>query len=176
MKILRVYILKELVSPFFLALLVFTFIMVIGNLIQLAELVISKGVDLVSVVKLFAFLIPYLLSFTVPMAILTATLLVFGRLSSDNEITAIRASGVNLYKIAAPVMVVGLVVSLILFVVNDRVLPYAHFASRKIIKDIGTKNPASYLEAGTFIKTFKKYIKFIHGIEGNKLNKVRIFM
>lgn len=175
MKILRIYILKELVSPFFLSLLVFTFIMVTGNLIQLAELVISKGVDVVTVMKLFLYLIPYLLSFTVPMSMLTAVLLVFGRLSSDNEITAIRASGVNMYIIATPVLVVGLVLSLILFVVNDRVLPYAHFASRKVLKDIGTKNPASYLEAGTFIKTFKKYIIFIYGIEGNRLNKVRIY-
>src|SRR3989338_1742132 len=112
MKILRSYIMNELLTAFALSLAVFTFVLVMGNIVKLAEMVITKGVDLVYVVKLFGYLTPYLLSFSVPMSILTATLLCFGRLSSDNEITAMRASGVSLYKMSFPVIMIGLALSL----------------------------------------------------------------
>ncbi len=79
MKILRSYIITQILTNFILALAVFTFALVMGNLIKLAEMVITKGVDLIYVAKLFGYMTPYLLSFSVPMSILTATLLCFGR-------------------------------------------------------------------------------------------------
>ncbi len=93
MRILRNYILKELLWPFLLSLVIFNFVLLMGNLIKLAELMVNKGVSIIFVLKLFLFLIPSLLSLTIPMAVLTATLLAFGRLASDNEITSMRASG-----------------------------------------------------------------------------------
>ncbi len=60
-------------------------------------------------------------------------------------------------------------------ILNDRILPEAHYASRKIIKNIGVKNPAAYLESGTFIKSFKNYIVFISEIDENSLEGIRIY-
>lgn len=175
MKILRNHILKELVGPFLFSITVFTFVLLMGNLIKLAELVINKGVNMLDVLKLFFSLTPYLLSYTIPMSILTATLLTFGKLSSDNEITAMRASGISLYHITLPVIVISLIISLLSIPLNDRLLPKSHFASRRIVKQIAMSRPTAYLEAGTFIKSFKKYIIFIYGISNNKLYNVRIY-
>ncbi len=175
MKILRTYLLKEIVSMFLFSLLVFTFVLVAGNLIKLADFVINKGVAIKEVGKLFLFLIPFLLSYTIPMSALSATLITFGRLSSDNEIIAMRAHGINLYRAASPLIIAGLILSLFSIILNDRILPESHFASRKIVKNISLKNPCAYLESGIFIKNFKNYIIFIHEIDKNKLKGVRIY-
>ena len=175
MKILRKYIIKEIIVMFLFSLAIFTFTLVIGNIIRLAELVINRGVDIRLVSRLFLYLIPFLLSYTIPMSILTSVLLVFGRLSGDNEIIAIRASGINIYRLSVPLLTVGLLFSLFSVVLTDKIIPQMHFASRKIIKSIGIKTPAAYLEPGTFIKSFKGYIIFIHEIDKNKLKGVRIY-
>ncbi|HTY46008.1 MAG TPA: LptF/LptG family permease [Patescibacteria group bacterium] len=175
MRILRNYFLKEFIGPLILGLLVLTFVMILGNLIKIAELVINKGVDIFSVTKLFVFMIPYLLTYTLPIAVLSAVLLSLGRLSSDNEIVAIKASGVHLFALIAPLLVVSLIISLVLVFCNDRLIPYAHFASRKTLLEIGVKNPTAALEPGVFINSFQKYVLFIYRIEKNRLLNVRIY-
>ena len=175
MKILRNYFLKEFIGPLFLALSVLTFIMILGNMVKIANLVINKGVDIFSVGKLFMFMLPALLTYTIPIAALAAVLLSLGRLSSDNEIVAIKASGINLFTLILPLLIVGLILSLILVIFNDAVVPYAHFATRKTLVEVGIKNPTAYLEPGIFIDSFEKYIIFIYRIEDNKLYNVRIY-
>lgn len=158
-----------------MALGVLTFVMILGNLIKIADLVINKGVDIVSVSKLLLFMIPFLLTYTVPISALTAVLLSLGRLSSDNEIIAIRASGINLFRLIVPLLIVGVILSLTLVFFNDRVVPYAHFATRKTLMEVGVKNPTAALEPGVFINSFEKYILFIYRIEENKMFNVRIY-
>jgi len=177
MKILRNYFLKEFISPLFLALGVLTFVMLLGNLIKLTDLVINKGVDIMTVSQLFLFMMPSLLTYTLPIATLTATLLSLGRLSGDNEIIAIRASGINLITLIVPLLIVGAILSLVLVVFNDRVIPYAHFSLRKTLIDVGVKNPTAALEPGVFINSFQKYILFVYGIDQkkNRLHNVRIY-
>lgn len=175
MKTLRNYILRETVTPFFLSLLVLTGVMLLGNLIRLADLVINRGVSIFLVMKLFVYLIPFLLSYTLPIACLSAVLLTFSRLSSDNEILALRSSGINLIKIATPLIIMSLILSLFCVILNDRIIPYTHFASRKVVTDIGSKNPGAVLEAGIFITAFQNNILFIYKIDGNKMGNVRIY-
>lgn len=182
MKILRNYLLKEFSLPFLFSLVVLIFVMLVGNLIKLTELIVTKGVSFLSVFKLFLFLIPYLLTYIVPIAVLSAVLLSLGRLSCDNEILAIRASGINIFMLILPLLIVGLALSLFLVILNDRIIPKAHYATRKTLIEIGIKNPTAALEAGTFIDSFQNYILFIYSIERNKqtgerniLNNVRIY-
>ena len=165
MKILRDYILREMFPPLLLSLFIITFALLVGNLVKLADFVINKGVELIYVGELFLFLIPNLLSMTIPMGLLTATLLAYGRLSSDNEIEAMRATGINLYKIAFPAITLGLIFSLLSLPLNDRIVPQAHYKTRMLIKELGMRKPATYLEAGTFIRGFKDYILFIYEIK-----------
>jgi LPS export ABC transporter permease LptF len=159
----------------FLALGVLTFVMLLGNMIKIADLIINKGVAIYAVSKLFLFMIPSLLTYILPIASLVAVLLSLGRLSNDNEIVAIRASGINLFSLILPLLIVGLILSLILVVFNDRVIPYAHYATRKTLVEVGIKNPAAALEPGVFINSFQKYILFIYRIDRNKLTNVRIY-
>ena len=179
MRILRNYILKEMLPPLLLSLIVITFAFLIGNIIKLADFVINKGVEFVYVGRLFLYLIPKLLSYTIPMGVLTATLLAFGRLSSDNEITAMRATGINLYRISMPAIVLGLLISVLSLPLNDKIVPITHYKARMLIKEVGLRRPAAYLEAGTFIRGFKDYILFIYGIKYGKektaLTNIRIY-
>jgi lipopolysaccharide export system permease protein len=161
--------------PFILSLFVFTLIMLLGNLVRLADLIINRGVNIVLVGRLFIYFIPFLLSYTVPLATICSILLCFGRLSSDNEIIAIRANGVSMARIIAPILILGIILSLASIILNDRVIPRSHFASKKIMTEIGLKNPGAGLEAGTFIESFPGYIIFVYRIEGNNMKHVRIY-
>ena len=175
MRILRNYILKEFFSAFLMSIVVFTFVLLVGNIIQLANLVINKGVDALSVLQLFLFLVPWLLSFTFPIASLTAVILTFGRFSSDGELIAMKASGVSLARISSPVLILGIIFSFLAFFLNDQVSPNASFASRRVIKEIGIKKPTAYLEEATFIRGLENYVIFIYEIRGNKLKNIRIY-
>lgn len=175
MKIIRKYITKQMVAPFILFLFIFTFVLLLGNLIKLADMVINKGVEGIDILKLFLTYIPYLLSYTIPMSILSATLITFSRLSADGEVTALRASGLNIYKLAIPVIIIGIILSLFNVILNDQIIPKSRYAARKVVANIGTQNPEAFLEPGTFIKKFKNYIIFIYDINGKQLRGIRIY-
>ena len=177
MRILRNYFIKEFIAPLFLALVVLTFVMIVGNLIKIADLVINKGVDILSVSKLFLFMLPSLMKYTLPISCLAAVLLSLGRLSSDNEIIAIRASGISLSSLIIPLLIVGLILSLFLFILNDRLIPFTHYATRKTLIEVGIRKPTAALEPGIFINSFEKYILFIYNIDQkkNKIYNVRIY-
>jgi lipopolysaccharide export system permease protein len=175
MRILRNYFLKEFIGPLIMGLIVLNLVFTLGYLVQIANMVINKGVDLYSVTKLFLLRIPALLIYTLPIAALIAVLLAMGRLSSDNEITTIKASGINLMRLITPLLTLGIILSLTMVIFNDRIIPWAHFATRKTLIEVGLKNPSAALEPGVFITSFEKYILFIYSIEDNKLGNVRIY-
>jgi len=95
-KILDRYIVRELIVPFVLGLAVFTSILLIVRILKLVELVVNRGVPIGQVLRLFSYILPAFLEVTVPMALLLAILVAFGRLSSDSEIVALRAAGRSL--------------------------------------------------------------------------------
>jgi len=175
MKIIRKYILKEGVVPFFLALLILTCVFLLGNLIQLTNMVINKGVSVSVMGKVFILYIPVLLGYTLPIACLVSVILNFSRLSNDNEILALRASGIHLWRLLAPIFIIGTIFSLILIILNERIIPYAHHEQRKMLKNIGMDNPTAMLEPGLFIKSFDNQILFIHKIEDDMLHNVTIY-
>jgi len=175
MKILRNYLIKEFCGPLILAVIALSFVFTLGYLVQIAYLVINKGVDVLTVTKLFLLRIPSILIYILPISTLVAILLSMGRLSSDNEIVTIRACGINLVRLVTPLLTLGLLLSMLMVIFNDRIIPYAHFESRKTLIEVGVKNPAAALEPGVFINSFDKYILFIYAIDGNKLSNVRIY-
>ena len=89
--------------PFGLALLIFTFTFFIYRVFQLTEMVVNRGMMLSDVLKVFAFASPYFFMFTIPMSVLFAVVLTFLKLSSDNEIIALKAAGISLYRLLPPV-------------------------------------------------------------------------
>ena len=175
MKILRTYVLKEHLAPFTVTLGGLTAVMLIGNVVKLAELVITKGVGVLDILRLLLTLIPSLLSFTVPIATLIAMVMAFGRLSSDYELIAMRASGIPPTRLIAPLLLTASLISGGLLLLNDRVVPASHLAFRRQLKAIGIKHPTAYIEAGTFIKEFAPYIMFVYHVEGASLHNIRIY-
>ncbi|MDD4201973.1 MAG: LptF/LptG family permease [Candidatus Omnitrophica bacterium] len=175
MKIVRNYLLKELCGPFILSLVISTFILTASNLIQMADMIVNKGVGFFQMVLLLTYLMPSLLMFTIPISVLSAVLLGFARLTSDNEIIALRASGVSLLRLSVPIFVVGIIISLACIPLNYNIMPKASFNARKLVKDIGIKNPTALLEPGVFVKVFQDYIIFVYDIKGNELKNVRIY-
>ncbi|MBF0122461.1 MAG: LptF/LptG family permease [Candidatus Omnitrophica bacterium] len=175
MRILHNYILKECVIPFTIALGVLTFVFLLGYLPQLANKVINQGISLSTVSLAFLYNIPVLLGYTLPIAALAAVILTFGRFSSDNEIVAIRASGIPLKTVLAPLIALGLALSFFLLFLNDSVIPKAYHAQKALLKETSTKNPAALLEAGTFIDAFDGTVLFIYRIERNRLYNIRIY-
>ncbi len=154
MKILRCYICKELVGPFFLGLGIFTFVMLMQQVIELTDLVIYKGVGIGIVGRLFLYVLPYFLMFIIPMAILVAVLLSFGRLSQDNEITAIQASGTNLWVLVRPVLIIGLALSIFLTLFNNFISPRSKYAFRSLYFDIIDKQAGVILQPRIWISDF----------------------
>ena len=112
MKILDRYIIKEFVPPFLLGLLLFTFVLLINKLYRLTELVVNKGVSIWDIFRLISYIMPSFLTLTIPMAVLLASLVAFGRMSTDSEITAFKATGFSLYRLMAPVMALSVVAML----------------------------------------------------------------
>jgi lipopolysaccharide export system permease protein len=109
--------------------------------------------------------------------VLIATLISLGRLSSDNEIVAMRTSGINIFSLILPLIAIGIIFSLALLIFNDRAASYTHYIYRKTLIEVGVKNPTAALEEGVSIDAFQKYIIFIYRVDQkkNKLSGVRIY-
>jgi len=168
MKVLHRYVITEFIPPTLLALFVFTFILTMERIFDSINLLISKGVSLSTVVQLLGYALPPILVYTIPLAILGGALICFGRLSSDNEITAIQASGISLYTIFFPVIIMSLVVSIFLVSFNQQIAPKAHSQFRKLYYQIVHKNPVLKLEERTFIdiKDYRVYVEKIKHKKG----------
>ena len=175
MRILRTYVLREHLAPFLATIGALTAALLVGHIIKFAELVIAKGVNVFDILRLLLYLVPYMSSFTIPMACLVAMILAFGRLSTDYELIAMRASGIAPLRLVFPIVMTGAVLSLLLLVINDRLIPESHLAFRKQLRTIGQQRPAAYIEAGTFIREFSPYTIFVYQLEGQKLLDVRIY-
>ena len=149
--------------------------MLLGNLVKLSDLVVRKGVDFFVAAQLFLYYVPYLLEFSLPLACLLGTLLSLGRISADNEIISLKVAGISMAKILSVFLTLGVIISLFLVILNDRIIPQAHFSSRKVLKKMTKDNPLSFVEPGVFIDEFKDFILFTQDVEVNTLKKVFIY-
>jgi lipopolysaccharide export system permease protein len=175
-RILRNYVLGEIAYFFFSCLFILTFVLVCGNVLtKMADLVINWGVDVMLLLRLFLFSTPFLFSFTIPMSVLVAVLFAFGKLGADHEITAMKASGVSLWRVVRPVLTASATLALFTFLLNDRISCESHYRVRQVSAEIGMRTPASILEEGVFIKEFKDIVLFIHRIDRERLEGVRIY-
>lgn len=107
------YIAREIAVPTLIGLLIFTFVLLMGRILKLVELVVNKGVPLGEILQLFAYLLPAFLVITIPLAFLLGVLLGFGRLSADNEVVALRASGIPIYGMLRPVLVLAVLFTIV---------------------------------------------------------------
>src|SRR5574340_982665 len=121
------YILKEIALPFFMILCVMTFVLLLGKVLQLMDLMINKGIRFSDIAQLMLFLMPSFLMFTIPISLLIAILIGMGRLSGDNEITVLKMSGVSLYQLAVPVAVTAVAAFLLTAVTTLFLVPFGNW-------------------------------------------------
>jgi lipopolysaccharide export system permease protein len=155
--ILARYILKEHVAPFFYALFVITFLFLIDFLIRILSSIISKGLGWRVVLEIIVLNMAWMLALSIPMAVLVSCLMAFGRFSSDNEITAMKSTGISPFKAMAPALIVAILLCGFMVYFNNNVLPEANFRAAALRNDIGRKKPTALISARTLIKDFDGY-------------------
>lgn len=139
-RILSLYIIREITSLFLLGIAIFTLILLMGRLIKLTDMVISRGVPLGDVSRMIIYLMPSFLVFTIPMAFLLAVLLAFGRLSADNEITVLKAGGISLAQLMPPVLVCAVAASLLALAAGNIGAPMGNSAFKKLSINVLKQN------------------------------------
>jgi lipopolysaccharide export system permease protein len=176
-RILSWYILRQHLVPFLLGLGVITFILEMDVLVDYLDLVVNRGVALGVVSQLFVLSLGYILVLSVPCAVLVSVLMTFGRLSQDNEITALRSSGVNLARVLLGPLGAAGVMAVALTLFSNHVLPEANHAFFNLLLDIGRMRPTVKLQEGVFITDFPGYNLLVHSVNGrtNEMRGVTIY-
>ncbi len=139
----------------------FTFILLIARILRLVELVVTRGVPILQIGKLFALILPTFLEMTVPMALLLGIFLGLGRLSSDQEILALKTSGISPTQILVPIGIVALFISLITLLITTLVRPAANLALRKELYNIAKSRVATGLKEKVFNDDFPKILIYV---------------
>ncbi len=147
---LALYILKCHVGPFLFSMVVITFVFLLQFLMQSMDQIVGKGLTLFVIGQLIAFNLAWIVVLAVPMSVLVAVLMAFGGLSSNNEVTAIKGSGVGLIKMMFPVVVASVLVFYLLELFDNHVLPDANHRAKTLMIDIQRKKPTFTIEPGQF--------------------------
>jgi len=167
--------LREFLFSFGLAIAIFSFVLLMGNIFKITDLIINRRVEIGLVARFLVNTFSHLLSYIIPMSMLTASLMFFGRLSSDHEVVAMKASGMSFGEILRPFIMLGCIVSLGLFLLNHTLIPHANYRNLLFIKEITMKKPQALLEERIFNESFKNYTVYVNKIRGSKLKGVRIW-
>jgi lipopolysaccharide export system permease protein len=163
-KILFRYLVSEILPPFFAGLLAFTLILLIGRMLKLIELVVTRGVPLLQIGKLFSLILPTFLEMTVPMAFLLAILLGLGRMSNDQELLAMKASGVSPTQILWPAAAIALLIAGATLALTLFVRPAANFALKKELYNIAKNRIGTALKEKVFNDDFPKILIYVEEI------------
>ncbi|NOX36425.1 MAG: YjgP/YjgQ family permease [Calditrichaeota bacterium] len=151
MNILTRYIIKEHIGPFFFSLSVIMFVFITKFIVQYIGKIFGKGLPISTIIEFVYLNLAWMLALAVPMAVLVASLMAFGRLAADNEIIILKTSGINLYRSIRPALLAAVVLTLIMTWYNDRVLPEFNHRARLLYQSISRKKPTLQLEEGIYL-------------------------
>lgn len=164
MLILARYIIREHLGPFFFSLAVIMFVFVTKFIVQYVGKIFGKGLSVLTILEVLYLNLAWMLALAVPMAVLVAALMAFGRLSADNEITILKTSGISLYKIIRPAIIGTFLLTLVMFWFNDRILPEFNHRARLLFSSISRKKPTLQLEQGIYMD-MNKYSVLVQDID-----------
>ncbi len=144
---------------------------------KFADRLVGKGLDAWVIFKLIAFNLAWMVVLVVPMATLVATLMAFGNMSQNNEVTIMKSSGVSLYKMMLAPFLASIVVGYLLFLFNNDVLPDANHSAKLLMEDISRQKPTLSLEPGVFSQEVSNYAILVRAInkKTNELENVVIY-
>lgn len=145
---------------------VFAFVLLLGNIMkEIMTLLVNGQASLWLVLKAFLLLIPFVLVFALPMGMLTATLLLFGRLSADQELTAMRAGGISLISLSTPVLIISMLMSALCAWINTDIAPYCRSNYKQLIREVNVGELTDLLQPNVPLTDIPG--QFIH-IKGKK--------
>lgn len=146
-------------------------------MMKFADRLVGKGLDAWTILKLIAYNLSWMFVLVVPMATLVATLMAYGALSQNNEVTIMKSSGISLYRMMAPAFAASIVVAFLLFEFNNKILPDANHQAKILMQDISQKKPMLSLEPGVFSQDVINYAILTRRIDQkeNKLFDVTIY-
>jgi lipopolysaccharide export system permease protein len=163
--ILYRYLFLEILPPFGVSLLGFTAIVFLGRMMKITQMIVVKGVGLIDVLKTCVFLLPYLLVFTLPMAATVGILLAMTRLTVDQEMIALKTSGLSYSQLLPPVLGFALAVGLLTLGLTVFATPWGQQATKDLLKDVVKRRADLGIKEQTFNTDFSGLMLFVNQVE-----------
>ena len=174
-KIIDKYIFKQLLSPFFLSLFILVFVLLTQFLVKHLDRFLGKGLSFSTIFKFILFNSASIISISIPMAVLVATMMVFGRLSSDNEISGFRASGISYFKFLRPSLFFGIILIILMIPFNLWILPEMNHNIRKLSYKISKERPDIDIKEYMLNDIYQKTIYVGSRINNSTFSDIIIF-
>lgn len=174
MRKLTKYLLFDFITVFGTAMLLITFSFSIGAIYKAID-VMAKGIPVGVIGKFLLYNLPYSLAYTIPISTLFSALLLFGRLSSDSELSAMRSGGLSLWQIASPILLASLVLVGACFYNNGVLYPKTTYANRQLLQNLGVEDPIKLLEEGRFIREFPGYMIYVGKKNRDKVKDLIVY-
>jgi lipopolysaccharide export system permease protein len=168
--------LKEMAAAFGLGLMIFTFVLLTNKILRLVELIVNKGVGMLTVLQLFLYILPYSLVVTIPMSVLLATLATFTRLGADGELLALRGAGLSLFRLTRPALWFGLAASALTFLITIWILPFSNHAFKNLVFQMTQRQAAVGIQEGVFNSDFEGLILYVEHVDPKTSRLEGIFL
>ena len=176
MRTLHRYMLQQVIATLIMTVAVFTFVLLLGNVLkEVLALLVNQQATFGMVLKAIALLIPFVMVFALPMGMLTAALLLCGRISADHELTAVRASGISLLAIMSPVILLSIALSCLCGLINMYVAPKCRVAYKSLLAEVGVRQASAFLPEKTFVKISTNFIAYVGKVNENELEDILIY-
>jgi lipopolysaccharide export system permease protein len=170
MNTLNKYLFKQSLIPFLLSVAV-----ILQFLIRAVDRFLGKGLDALTIFEYLYLNLAWIIALSVPMSLLISSVMTFGRMAQQNEITALKSAGVNLYNIIKPALWFGAMVATALCFFNNFILPEMNYNARLLARDIYKKKPELSIEPGYFVDMIPQYTMIVKEMDGKDFKDVKIF-
>ena len=175
MNTLNKYLIKQSFIPFVLSVGVITTVLFLQFLIRAIDRFLGKGLDVFTILEYLYLNLAWIIALSVPMSLLISSVMTYGRMSQENEITALKSAGVNLFSIIKPALWFGSIVGFLLCLFNNFILPDMNYNARLLARDIYQKKPELTIEPGYFVDMIPQYTMIVKELDGKEFKDVKIF-
>jgi len=175
MSTLNKYLIKQSFIPFVLSVGVITTVLFLQFLMRAIDRFLGKGLDMFIILEYLYLNLAWIIALSVPMSLLISSVMTYGRMSQENEITALKSAGVNLFSIIKPALWFGSIVGFLLCLFNNFILPDMNYNARLLARDIYQKKPELTIEPGYFVDMIPQYTMIVKELDGNEFKDVKIF-
>ena len=174
--IIHRYVLKEMLAPFSINVLVFTFLFLMTELIKITNWIVNYNLSIFSVLNAYFFTMPWFLMFIIPMSVMLAVVLTFLRMSADNEIVALKSCGLSVYGLLPPVLIFSLAGFLVTLFMTLYGVPKAKATVEDMVLEMAASNVDIGLKERTFNDAFKNVMLYVNKIDLSQKKLIDIFI